>query len=114
MTAPKRIRLSRRKGWRKPDNCVLVSRPSKWGNPFAVGQHICVGRGLNYRQTLITDAAMAVRAFENMLSCSNRNYPSHDEIRAELAGKHLACWCLLDQPCHADVFLIIANSPEAS
>lgn len=34
---------------------------------------------------------------------------SLDEIRAELAGKDLACWCPLDQPCHADVLLELAN-----
>ena len=27
----------------------------------------------------------------------------------ELRGKNLACWCPLDQPCHADVLLEIAN-----
>jgi hypothetical protein len=27
----------------------------------------------------------------------------------ELAGKDLACWCPLDQPCHADVLLALAN-----
>ena len=29
-------------------------------------------------------------------------------IRA-LKGRDLACWCPLDQPCHADVLLEIAN-----
>jgi hypothetical protein len=28
--------------------------------------------------------------------------------RRELAGRDLACWCPLDQPCHADVLLEIA------
>lgn len=28
----------------------------------------------------------------------------------ELRGKDLACWCPLDQPCHADVLLEIANA----
>ena len=32
-----------------------------------------------------------------------------DEIRTHLGGKDLACWCPLDQPCHADVLLEIAN-----
>lgn len=36
-------------------------------------------------------------------------YPSVEEIRAELAGKDLACWCPLYEPCHADVLLEIAN-----
>ncbi len=30
---------------------------------------------------------------------------------AELRGKDLACWCGLDQPCHADVLLEWANAP---
>ena len=30
-------------------------------------------------------------------------------IRHHLRGKNLACWCPLDQPCHADVLLDIAN-----
>lgn len=28
---------------------------------------------------------------------------------AALRGKDLACWCPLDQPCHADVLLELAN-----
>jgi hypothetical protein len=32
-----------------------------------------------------------------------------DEIRAELAGHDLACWCKPGDPCHADVLLEIAN-----
>ncbi|WP_194821269.1 DUF4326 domain-containing protein [Micromonospora sp. S-DT3-3-22] len=36
-----------------------------------------------------------------------------DEIRTHLAGKDLACWCRLDQPCHADVLLEIANGGGA-
>lgn len=32
----------------------------------------------------------------------------------ELRGMDLACWCKLDQPCHADVLIALANAPEAS
>ena len=32
-----------------------------------------------------------------------------DDIRRELAGKDLVCWCPLNRPCHADVLLEIAN-----
>lgn len=34
-----------------------------------------------------------------------------NEVRTGLAGCDLACWCPLDQPCHADVLLEIANRP---
>ena len=40
--------------------------------------------------------------------------PTLDDIRSELRGKNLACWCPLDQPCHADVLLELANAPEAT
>jgi hypothetical protein len=30
-------------------------------------------------------------------------------IRKDLHGKNVACWCPLDQFCHADVLLKIAN-----
>ncbi|HEY9415508.1 MAG TPA: DUF4326 domain-containing protein [Pseudonocardia sp.] len=33
-------------------------------------------------------------------------------IRAELAGRDLACWCKPGDPCHADVLLEIANGGE--
>lgn len=35
-----------------------------------------------------------------------------EEIRRELAGRDLACWCSLDQQCHADVLLELANGGE--
>lgn len=34
--------------------------------------------------------------------------PPKPELLA-LRGKDLACWCPLDQPCHADVLLELAN-----
>jgi hypothetical protein len=33
MSGPVRVQLSRAKGWRMPPNTVVVSRPSKFGNP---------------------------------------------------------------------------------
>lgn len=32
-----------------------------------------------------------------------------EEIQAELAGLDLACWCRLDEPCHVDNLLMLAN-----
>lgn len=36
--------------------------------------------------------------------------PTIDEVRRDLAGRDLCCWCPLGQPCHADVLLEIANT----
>lgn len=35
--------------------------------------------------------------------------PTIDEIRRDLAGKTLACWCPEDAPCHADVLLEVCS-----
>ena len=37
--------------------------------------------------------------------------PTIADVRAALAGRDLACFCPLDQPCHGDVLLELANRP---
>jgi uncharacterized protein DUF4326 len=36
-----------------------------------------------------------------------------DDVRRELKGKDLVCWCRLGAPCHADVLLAAANFSES-
>lgn len=93
MTTPKRIQQRRIKGWRKPQGAISVARPHKWGNPFKVGEHG------------ITDAENAVRLYRQWLPST----PLRGQV-LELAGHDLMCFCPLNQPCHADVLLEIANS----
>lgn len=41
-------------------------------------------------------------------------YPHRRKLIAalpSLRGRNLACWCALDQPCHADVLLEVVNGP---
>lgn len=117
---PERIQLSRRKGWRKPENTVLVSRPGPWGNPYRIvragkttwqvthGSWLCEEF---ISRTGSEARADAVRRLQVMLD-NDRAPWTRDMIRRELAGKNLACWCPLDQPCHADVLLKLANQEE--
>jgi hypothetical protein len=123
VSAPKRIQLSRKKGWRKPEGAVFVARPSKWGNPFVVHEHTAAcGEELDRPACawsrpstggVRSTAWAAVKAFEHLyrFPCSGDPWvPDEDEVRAQLHGLDLACWCPLDQPCHADVLLELANS----
>lgn len=91
---PKRIQLSRRKGWRKPENTVVVSRPSKWGNPYTVSRIYSIGE--------------VVKRYREYITTGNGQYLLAQ--LSELRGHNLACWCALDAPCHADVLLELANS----
>ena len=34
---------------------------------------------------------------------------SVEDVERELRGRDLACYCPLDEPCHADVLLELAN-----
>ena len=109
MSKPRRIQLSRKKGWRKPDNCVVVARPTRWGNPFKVGDQIKAPEGQPV--AVCFSAEQAVDAYARLLQTRNMAAFRAD-VRRELGGKDLACWCPLDQPCHADVLLEIANAGE--
>lgn len=97
---PKRIQMSRQRPWRAehPD-AVIVARPSRFGNPFRV--------------TKERSAQRAVELFRMVLELRMTERPElFLELREKLGGRDLACWCPLDQPCHADVLLDLANRPE--
>ncbi|WP_404474785.1 DUF4326 domain-containing protein [Microbacterium aerolatum] len=116
MSAPKRIQLSRRKGWRKPENTIVVARPSKWGNPWRVGRSPLSGHLLGCHDSMRSAREHVVELFEmhiGPLGLYEYDADTLARLRTELAGKNLACWCPLDQPCHADVLLELANG-EAS
>lgn len=93
---PIRVQRKRTKGWRMPPNTVSVTRPGRWGNYSGDGSHAGYAKAA-YRHDI--DRGRAGR---------NRDLTA-DAARAELRGKNLACFCPLDQPCHADVLLKVAN-----
>jgi hypothetical protein len=108
MTKPVRLQLSRRKGFNLQAlsletnglPAVNVARPTKWGNPFAIGQSRKDDNGM---WDQIDTADVAVRFFREMLTLDRRNYPSNEDIK-KLRGFNLGCWCKAS-PCHADVLL---------
>lgn len=100
---PVRIQRKRTKGWKMPPNTVYVGRPTKWGNPWLI-------RSDELHRYSAQRAVDNYREWVNV--CNARSTIDAIRIRAELRGKNLACWCPLDQPCHADVLLEIANGTE--
>lgn len=105
MTAPKRIQRKRTPGWRMPEGAVNVTRPSDWSNPFRIGDIAWVHKDTDHPIEFLIDRSMAIALFRAYI----RDRGWGDQIRRELAGKDLACWCRLDEPCHGDVLLLIAN-----
>lgn len=123
---PIRIQRKRTKGWRMPANTVYVGRGSIWGNPFIVGQPCGVfpasmGRA-GKPEVLIPELTVeqSLKFYRSVLRgfLIPEMYPfghawapriRHHSPKSELRGKNLACWCPLDQPCHVDVLLELAN-----
>lgn len=80
-----------------PESAAYVGRPTRWGNPYRI----------EHRTTSAHRTAVAM--FEDYL----KRHPELIQAACvELAGCDLACWCPLDLPCHADVWLRAANDSE--
>lgn len=74
-----------------PNGAVYIGRPTKWGNPFVVGQD--------------GDRQAVVQKYMDFVMSS----PTLLEALPELRGKDLVCWCS-PQACHGDVLLKLANA----
>jgi hypothetical protein len=141
MTAPVRIQRKRIKGARMPPNTISVTRPGRWGNPFnfkssdtcwnalalgcrgdAKGRHEASVKAF---REWVSDPRGRVKEmdFGVVMEAKGKRMPlgpraraglapSVSEIQEALRGKNLACFCALDQPCHADVLLEIANARQ--
>lgn len=158
MTGPLRIQRKRKSGWKMPANTVCVTRPGPWGNPFnlkpadncwnalALG---CRGDAKGrqeasvkaYKQWVCNpDGRISEMEFQVVLEGGGKKIPigpkaeagaapSLVDIRKQLGGKNLSCWCALCpkhdalggkplnehcpdcSPCHIDPLGEIANTP---
>ncbi len=101
---PVRVQRKRTKGWKMPPNTRYCGRPTVYGNPY-------IGRlpdGTDVK-------ARSVRRHKEWLDGKREHRrnpirPSKAMIISDLRGLNLACWCGLDEPCHVDYLLEIANA----
>lgn len=104
-TRPHRVQLRRTKGWRMPENTVKVDRTTVFGNPYTIDD---MGR---------YEAVQAFRSWAGGPLWEDPHMRADQiKLRARiegLRGKNVGCWCRLDQVCHADVLLELANPSTA-
>jgi hypothetical protein len=124
---PVRLQLSRAKGFKLQAlsmainglAAVNVARPSRWGNPWKVGEQEVLGLTLDELNELSSEggtttvevktvtAAYAVQRYRELVHACGQG--TIEAMRTQLRGKNLACWCKPGEPCHADVLLELSN-----
>lgn len=75
-----------------PAGAIYIGRPSKWGNPFAIGKD-------GTREEVIAKYRAWIMQKPEMIEAARR----------ELAGKSLICFCA-PMACHGDVLVEVANA----
>ncbi|WP_432744401.1 DUF4326 domain-containing protein [Methylobacter sp. G7] len=78
-----------------PPGAVWVDRRSPYGNPFKLG--------------IDGDFEQVKELYINYLLA---NPALIADIRQNLKGKSLVCWCVPDQRCHAEILILIAGDPN--
>ncbi|MEU1071878.1 MULTISPECIES: DUF4326 domain-containing protein [unclassified Streptomyces] len=137
---PTRIQRKRTAGWTAPLDAqgrkpVYVGRGTRWGNPFAVDRNgdrwRVVDTGDRSRSLRDEPQTFARNDKPMALFFASRLFDLHTgplglyeydpatltELRAELGGRDLMCWCPTPEPgepdyCHAVVLLHRANQSE--
>lgn len=75
-----------------PPQAVYIGRPSRWGNPFPLGD-------FRSREECLAAYAEWLFAQPELI----------EAIKRELRGKDLVCYCA-PKACHGDLLLKIANA----
>lgn len=112
---PQRIQWSRFAGATLPPNAKLVTRATRYGNPFPGCEHRDRDQSVDQFAALL---ARNPRTVDPAWLCPcnpvrqlqrAQAYPTTAQIRAELAGYDLACACAPGKRCHGDPLITVAN-----
>jgi Domain of unknown function (DUF4326) len=100
--------------------CISVTRPGGWGNPFDVrvyGRELSMKLFLNTMEGVWDPSLVEPLGHEGMDSA----YKAHDAflkrlgsqpmeiVKGELGGRNLACYCKMSEACHAEILLELSN-----
>lgn len=132
---PQRVQRKRTKGAKLSGGAVVITRPSRLGNPFRIVGCSVVGmpwsdaveweRGMGampdevtYVETADHRSAVkyAVELYRELLLVRQQGW---DPVRfakwiIDARGRDVACYCPVTEPCHGDPLLAIANTVDVS
>lgn len=130
----KRIQRKRTKGWKMPERCLYIGRPSKWANPFRlIGDAIYVDAGWRRKgfsrwvlveNTLGSNKNRVIGLYEYLWKADKPDYsPDVEYWRNNIQSLDLSeldqydticCWCREDEPCHGDVIIEMYEQYKAN
>jgi hypothetical protein len=118
---PVRVRLSKHPKFRLPANTVRVGYGTRWANPWEHHAKVPYQNGRSdvgrrterahqmaagmYRRELLDKGRVVVPATRWKAELVT----TVEDIKRELVGKNVACWCQLYHACHGDVLIEVAN-----
>jgi hypothetical protein len=122
---PQRIQLQRRAGFNLQEASLVLNglkavncaRPSRFGNPYEVkrlGLKLAIEL---YARTIrgfwtpdgIPKSQIHAAYIRHQAFLKRHNHTPLENIRHELRGKNLACFCRLNEKCHCDILIEICN-----
>ena len=117
MTAPVRLRLSRRRHYDVAEHSrafnglpvVTITRPGPLGNPFIVGID---GNADECKQAhgLMLAGHFSLLYTPTLAQLQKARAAVLEGIEADTwRGHNVACWCAVGKPCHGDTLLALFN-----
>lgn len=98
------IRHQQRRGQKLPPGVKSVARPSRWGNPYKLGNLMMFDRP-GPQEPRPATLAEVISEYEKLARKKLLQNPEWLDPLRDATG--IACYCPLDQPCHADVLIEI-------
>ncbi|MDG6989622.1 MAG: DUF4326 domain-containing protein [Nitrososphaerota archaeon] len=103
---PFRVRMLRQKGFKLPPNTKRIDRTTKAGNPYKLEGCDCNKvKGIHGHTR-----EESVQLYRMYAAVKLKHDPGWLE---PWRGKNVACFCKIDEACHGDVVLDLANSPPS-
>jgi len=114
MPKPIRIQRSRQHKQVSPNGLAIVyiGRPSKFGNPFKMGEIVSQKYSDVFDETDLKVYLTGGKIVTREDACYLYEKYMLDEMKKHsgfLRGKKLSCWCGPDIQCHGDIILKIVN-----
>jgi hypothetical protein len=94
-----------------PRYAKYVGRPTKWGNPFRIGEDGTLEEVLQKYRSWLEERCEETAAPSSILNAflpvrgSSVDVAKVPSFLMPLVGQDLACFCPLTERCHADILL---------